>query len=175
MYNQNTKRFTFDFGKAKEVLLYITKQVPDLYKALKILYFADKMHLSRYGRFINGDKYIAMRNGPVPSESYDIIKVARGDGINRFDYDIEGLFKIDGHHIKPQREADLKYLSKTDIECLDASIKENKRLSFDDIHKKSQDKAYKNSEKSNDEMSVELIASSLSNSKEILEHISNYY
>ena len=175
MYNQNKKRFIFDFNKAKEVLLYITKQVPDLYKALKILYFADKMHLSRYGRFINGDKYIAMRNGPVPSESYDIIKVARGDSVNRFDYDVKSLFKLNGNHVKPQREANLEYLSKTEIECLDASIKENKGLSFEEVHKKSQDKAYKNSEKSNDEMSVELIASSLSNSKEVLEHISNYY
>ena len=39
-----------------------------------VLLFADKKHLERYGRFITGDTYSAMENGPVPSFAYDVVK-----------------------------------------------------------------------------------------------------
>lgn len=38
-------------------------------KASKLLYFADKIHLNRYGRPITGDSYACMDRGPVPSIS----------------------------------------------------------------------------------------------------------
>ena len=38
MYNQNTKRFSFDPEKGIEVLLYIADKTKDIYKILKILY-----------------------------------------------------------------------------------------------------------------------------------------
>lgn len=44
--------FKFDAEKAVEVLLYIAEKCPDVYKALKVLYFADKDHLAQYGRLI---------------------------------------------------------------------------------------------------------------------------
>ena len=94
MYNQNTKRFSFDPEKGIEVLLYIADKTKDIYKILKILYFADKLHLSKYGRFISGDYYIAMKHGPVPSRSYDIIKIARGENPNIYDIDIKELFDL---------------------------------------------------------------------------------
>ncbi len=33
-----------------------------------------------FGRLITGDHYNAMKDGPVASNTYDIIKIARGDG-----------------------------------------------------------------------------------------------
>lgn len=32
----------------------------------KVLFYADKIHLNRYGRPVLGDRYLAMENGPVP-------------------------------------------------------------------------------------------------------------
>jgi hypothetical protein len=64
----NTKH-RFDAHKALEVILYVAGSVPDMYRALKVLYFADREHLGRYGRLICGDTYVAMRLGPVPSGS----------------------------------------------------------------------------------------------------------
>ena len=41
-------------------------------KALKLIYFADKYHLRKYGRLITNDTYYAMANGPVASSVRDI-------------------------------------------------------------------------------------------------------
>ncbi len=71
--------FVFDEDVAIEVILYIANRVPHptFHLIFKIMYFADKAHLERYGRFICGDSYVAMRNGPVPSVTYDMLKGIR--------------------------------------------------------------------------------------------------
>ena len=73
--------FEFNAEKAIEVILYIAEHIkePTFHTVSKVLYFADKEHLEKYGRFICGDSYIAMRRGPVPSGVYDLLKLARGD------------------------------------------------------------------------------------------------
>ena len=175
MYNQNTKRFSFDPEKGIEVLLYIADKTKDIYKILKILYFADKLHLSKYGRFISGDYYIAMKHGPVPSRSYDIIKIARGENPNIYDIDIKELFDVKDNDLIPKRSAKIEYLSETDKECLDMAIEENKNLSFNQLKEKSHDKAFKHTENENDEIYVDLIAESLDNSDMVKEFIKNLY
>ena len=48
----------YDADKAVHCLVYVLKKlggVADLYTLLKIIYFADKRHLERYGRFLFGD------------------------------------------------------------------------------------------------------------------------
>ena len=65
------KPFEFNEKVALEVILYIANksQKPTFHHIAKLLYFADKSHLCQYGRFICGDNYIAMKNGPVPSHA----------------------------------------------------------------------------------------------------------
>lgn len=46
------------------------------YDILKTLFLADKAHLNTFGRPITFDNYHAMRNGPVPSLAYDVLKQA---------------------------------------------------------------------------------------------------
>lgn len=65
-------RITFNFKLEKLVhaLAYFSKKgVRNLtkLKAAKLLYFADKEHLLRYGRPILGDVYFCLPYGPVPS------------------------------------------------------------------------------------------------------------
>ena len=50
----------------------------DTHKISKILYFADRQHLAKYGTTISGDTYMKMQYGPVPSTVYDIIKTIQG-------------------------------------------------------------------------------------------------
>jgi len=47
-------------------------------KAAKLLYFADKYHLIRYGRPIIGDTYFHQDNGPIPSKSLNIMNEVIG-------------------------------------------------------------------------------------------------
>lgn len=39
----------------------------------KLLYFIDKCHLRKYGRFVLGDRYYRLPLGQVPSYTYDLI------------------------------------------------------------------------------------------------------
>lgn len=63
-------RFSFKLEKLVHSLAFFSEQgIPDLtkLKAAKLLYFADKEHLLRYGRPILGDVYFCLPYGPVPS------------------------------------------------------------------------------------------------------------
>jgi uncharacterized phage-associated protein len=65
-------RFQFDQEKLVQALAFFSlKGVKGLtkMKAAKLLYYADKIHLNRYGRPITGDCYACMDHGPVPSIS----------------------------------------------------------------------------------------------------------
>lgn len=163
-----------DVEKAVEVLLYVTKSVPNMYNALKVLYFADKAHLAKYGRLIYGDSYVAMRHGPVPSAAYDILKGARGDGICPAGVSPADLFSIDtGHCITPRRDANLELLSESDLECLDGAIEEYGCLTFAGLQKRSHsDRAFQSSDE-NDFMSLEDIAASLPDGHLLLDYMKN--
>lgn len=69
-------RFEFDPVKLGQALAFLAGAgVTDLtrLKAAKLLYFADKLHLLRYGRPIVGDTYYCLDYGPVPTASLNII------------------------------------------------------------------------------------------------------
>lgn len=72
-------QFNFDFEKFLAVVQYMAwKSVPELdkYKICKLLFLADKFHLVQYGRPIIDDRYCALRYGPVPSHSLDLLNEA---------------------------------------------------------------------------------------------------
>jgi len=73
----------FDIEKVKAVLLYILSKIgkTELIRLFKILYFAERKHLAKWGNLIVNDTYIAMKNGPVPAIIYDLFKCVRGDGL----------------------------------------------------------------------------------------------
>ena len=142
-------KFNFDKKKAISAILYVSKSLQkarisqDLHKIFKILYFADQKHLARYGRPIIGDFYIAMDHGPVPSQIYDIIKTVRGDSIFTSDDNYNEYFSVNKHFMSPKKSPTMDEFSVSDLECIDESIKENKRLSFKVLKDKSHDEAYR--------------------------------
>jgi uncharacterized phage-associated protein len=166
-------KYRFDAEKALEVLLYITKRVPDMYRALKVLYFADKEHLAKYGRLICGDTYIAMEKGPVPSGVYDIVKHARGDGFCSVNIPIKEAITLQGYSIKPLREANLDYLSESEVECLNSAVEQYGYLSFAQIKKLSHDDAAFKESDENDQIPLEAIVKNLPDSELILGYIAN--
>ena len=109
--------FQFDKKKSIEAMLYLAERMsnPDIYGICKLLYLADKTCLEKYGCFMFGETYCALKAGATPSKSYDILKMARTK-------EVQGL-KVEGIKVIPLRKSDVDYLSEADIECLDLIIK----------------------------------------------------
>jgi uncharacterized phage-associated protein len=140
----------FQTDKALNAVLYITHKLNrnDFHKVFKVLYFADRNHISEHGRSITGDTYIAMNDGPVPSNIYDIFKSVRGDGFFKDDGKFSSLFSVlNWDIISPIAPADLKKLSKTDVNQLDQSLKQYGDMSWEEVREKSHDYAWRNTVK----------------------------
>ena len=71
-------RFKFDIEKLVASLCIFAAKTKglDKLKAAKLLYYADKYHLIRYGRPILGDIYYHLDFGPIPSLSLDVMNEA---------------------------------------------------------------------------------------------------
>jgi uncharacterized phage-associated protein len=151
--------FKFDEEKAVAATLYVAhrlmgaKRSPDLYKILKIFYFADKKHIVKYGRPILGDYYVAMDHGPVPSNLYDMLKVIKNGGHEEYGQ----LFKFVAWNIKPLADPDMDEISESELNCINESFVENKDLGFGELKQKSHDAAYETANK-NSEISYRDIA-----------------
>ena len=162
-------RFRFESDKAVTAVLYIAGKLierralkpqitADIHRIFKILYFADQKHLTRYGRSILGDYFIAMRDGPVPSQTYDLIKAVRGDSVFCTADNYKQFFDIvDGFIVSPKKEPDLDEFSESDLQCINESLQENQDLSFGTLKRKSHDAAY-NKVTQNDEISFVAMA-----------------
>ena len=168
-------RQQFDADKALEVLLYIAKRCPNIYNALKVLYFADKAHLNKYGRQVCGDSYVALDYGPVPSAVYGFVEYARGDGgwCTAPDAVVEALRIEAPYTIVPLREPDLDFLSESDMECLDAAIRQYGNLSFSQLKRIShRETAYKQSDH-NSRIPLDAIVKSLPDGKLLLKYLND--
>lgn len=163
-------RYKFDAEKAVEVLLYVAEQAPDMYLALKVLYFADKAHLAQYGRLICGESYVAMAHGPVPSGVYDMVKTVRFGRSCLPEIPLDESFTMDGYHIIPCRSADRDLLSESDMECLDDAIARCQGKTFDQLREMSHDEAYQAADV-NDFIPLEAIIAILPQGDLLLSHL----
>ncbi|HOZ38682.1 MAG TPA: Panacea domain-containing protein [Anaerolineaceae bacterium] len=134
------KRYV-DGEKVLESLLYITNSgVQDVWRALKLLFYAEKIHIETYGQSITGDVFIAMNDGPVPSFAYDLIKKARGTPWCE-DQDVERLNPQDSlittgtFRVDPKRKPNLSLLSEAALEALDKSLSTYGSLSDEELSK----------------------------------------
>ncbi|MDO7742580.1 MAG: Panacea domain-containing protein [Pedobacter sp.] len=161
----------FDKDKAINALLFIAQGIADSrgladkYATLKILYFAEKKHLVEYGRLITDDKFAALKFGPVPSNSYDLLE-----------YNNEYFNSVDNKNLKPLILPDLKMLSNSDVECLRSALEENKGLGFNELKIKSHDAAYhKAFDNSIQWLSLEDIAEQEGATKDLIGYIKEHY
>lgn len=158
----------------KFVLSNMNNQTCDFHKLFKILYFAEKEHLAKYGRAIVGDKYIAMKDGPVPSTIYDILKVLRGDdSIFNLSTDFSKDFEITNEYFVHMLDNgfNIDIFSESQIECIEASIQENRNLSFLALRDKSHDYAWE-AANADDRMSEFDIAKAGGANSELLKYMS---
>lgn len=81
--------FSFSHRKATQALNFFARRAGGTIEklmALKLVYFADRYHLRRYGRPIIGDEYLAMQYGPVPSNTKDLAEMSDFLGAEERDY-----------------------------------------------------------------------------------------
>jgi uncharacterized phage-associated protein len=71
--------FSFSHRKATQALNFFARKAGgnvNKMKALKLVYFADRYHLRKYGRPVVGDEYVAMNYGPVASGTKDLAEMS---------------------------------------------------------------------------------------------------
>lgn len=166
----------FDKDVALQAVLYVADKSidrKDMHRIFKTLYFADREHLSRYGRSITGDVYIAMSYGPVPSKIDDMFKAVRGDSFfSEYAEELKKCFHfVNKYIIALDCKPDLDYLSETDVECLDFAIDKCKGKSFGELTDMSHDLAWNNTRKDR-EISFKDILRENDETEEYVEYIS---
>ena len=167
----------FDKKSLIETMLYIlnaTKGI-DIYHVLKILYFAEQKHLVKWGSRMTADDFRAYEYGPVADQLYHAIRNSR-----KLDKELPEMLQQVAHFagddapnvLLAKRGADLDFLSQSERECLDESIKENAGLTFDELKRKSHDSAWQEAYEGNDDlMSVVSIAKAAGANEAMLEYI----
>lgn len=113
--------------KLKALLLYFTLHTePRLLgktKLMKLIYFADFLHLKRYGALITYDKYYHLEYGPVPTTIKNLVDSADSDVDNSI---LADTIKITRHseqmRIEPLRtfsESDKNLFSDSELRTLE--------------------------------------------------------
>jgi uncharacterized phage-associated protein len=170
---------TFEIETALEAALYVAERIEkkDFHKIFKVLYFADMAHFAKYGRPITGDTYIKMENGPVPSKIYNIFKAIRDTGEYTYTSSYDGtrecskMFSVENKtFIAPRRGADSYFLSKSDVDELDVSLRNYGSLSFDELTKRSHTLAWEKASK-NGKISAENILREAGESEEYISYV----
>lgn len=164
--------FDFDRAKAIEAITYLANRISDsdLYSICRLLYYADKTSLEKYGRFIFGESYTAMKEGATPSNAYDLLKEIAQRPIDQL--------KVEGNTVIPLCEANLDYLSESDTECLDQIITLYGKMPGwkrgEDGHDVAWSKAWAGrGTRRSVGMSIESIAESLNDSEDLIDYLTN--
>ena len=130
-------RYAVHTAKAVETIVWLANAEPgiDIYHLVKSAFYADKEHLNRYGRPISGDDYDADTFGPLGRVIYRLI---RRDPLELLALGGNGQlpFRVDGSQgwkVVADRDADMKLLSASDVECLQAGLDRVADLPFDDL------------------------------------------
>ncbi|MEK7501879.1 MAG: Panacea domain-containing protein [Patescibacteria group bacterium] len=98
-------------------------------KAIKLVYLADRYHIRKYGRPIIGDMYLAMKLGPVGSNTLNVANISE----NNLDKESLRYVKefishpkddVKKEEIVSKKEVDFGVFSQTDIEALETIYKE---------------------------------------------------
>ena len=171
----------------KAVLLYILTHSNDgqrdIYSLVKTAYYAQQNHLAQYGTPLFKDCICALPFGPVPSNIYNVLKMASGDS-NELKYHRSDDMHLasDAINFKSGRysakeDPNMDFLSKSDIESLNYGIEKVAKMSFnqikEDTHGMEWNRAF-NSKSSLKEMNLLNIAKEGDASSDALRYLEDF-
>lgn len=125
----------YDIEKLIDILVLLAKNGQQLNKLriTKLLYFIDKFHIRKYGRFVLNDRYHGLPLGPIPSLTLNYINdffkpKIRISGIKVEKNPLEGYFsaaKYRNYDVLKLKNKDinLNSLSESELEAVDRVIK----------------------------------------------------
>jgi len=165
-----------NYTKAIEAIVWLADKKPriDIYHIAKVLYYAEKTHLNKYGRPIIGDTYIKMPYGQVPSGVRDLITKNPWLDINDSEYFSKSL-SVDektNRKLTALRKPKIKYFSDTDIECLKEALKKYGDVPFNKLKEMShQEKSWYSADLNQPIDYMLMVDEDNPNRKEIIEEI----
>jgi len=117
--------------KILQALYYLQSKAPsknknkyDIMYLLKLFYFSDRYHLRHFGSIASGDTYYAMKNGPVASGAFDILRGKIHPSVNWAEIPLinENIVPITEYEVQVKKQNDDK-LSESFKQSLDFSLK----------------------------------------------------
>jgi len=109
--------FPFSHRKTTQALNFFARQAGgeiNKLKALKLVYFADRYHLRRFGRPVTGDEYLAMPYGPVASGAKDLAEMGDFLGDEERAYGTQFIAPVDRFSYRSTTEVAERVLSESD-------------------------------------------------------------
>ncbi|MGA3266863.1 MAG: Panacea domain-containing protein [Verrucomicrobiota bacterium] len=107
--------------KATQALNFLARQAGgriNKLKAIKLLFFADRYHLRKFGRPVSECTYFAMTHGPVASEAKEVAEDDAMLSAPARDYARKFLERTSDYDYTSVADVDKSVLSETDIEAL---------------------------------------------------------
>lgn len=117
----------FDYKKATQAINFLAKKEGgkiNKMKAVKLIYFAERYHLRKYGRLITNDRYLAMTYGPVGSTIKDILDSSDFMDKQEKEYAESYISQTDNKYtIASTNNIDEDAFSESDLEALEFAYK----------------------------------------------------
>ena len=104
-------------------------------KAIKLLYFADRYHLRKYGRSITNDNYYAMEYGPVGEVAKDVAEESAFLDSKDREYSEKFIKRINQNNFKVVGELDEEVFSESDTEALRFALEHFSKFNQFDLAK----------------------------------------
>jgi len=136
-------------------MLYLIQKsggVMDRYQLVKMMYWADKTQLHRWGQTITGGTFSALPWGAVGSETLDLLNAAMGDPkqdhwLGEYAQRFLIVERAPTNTVKGRSSAEMRFLSRVAREILDEVHAEHGHYKpeerFDRMHELATDKAYR--------------------------------